>query len=463
VGRREQLIAEFWRRGDLQYKLWNNVQRKIKLKLQDCLDRKTGMLFVNAARGTGKTTLACNTSLEVIRSLTIKKPQVFFATAFAEDLRSIITPTFERLMEDKPPQIKITHVPSKKMYLDHGTGGLMHYRGLDLKRNSLRGNYADFVVLEECQNIKSLGYQWNYVIKQLFRHRPNPLCMFIGTPPETPDHDWVELMELARLSDSYIELTIDEHDMLSEEEKAFLMKDIRPDAIQREFYCKLVVDSTRAIVPEWRDEFVQEIEHDRFRPFYHNYNALDMGVKRDYTAGLIGYYDFLRAAIVIEHEYEIMGPEMTTKLLAKLIKDKEKEAVPDWRFHKRVADNNWPLMVQDLNIDYDLPFISTDKAALRTMVNKVRIWADAGRILIHPRCKKLLGCLRTGIWNEQRNEFGTSFVYGHYDWLAALVYLVRNIDEGINPIPPYFGINLASPNTVIIPGHKKGIVKRFGE
>lgn len=460
---RANFVAEAWRRGNLKYKLWNNIQRKIEAKYKDCITRKTGMLFVNCTRGGGKTIWGITKSLECIRNQNIKIPQVFLATAFGEDLRTIITPAFESMMIDKPKAIKVTHIPSKRMYIDNQTGGMIHYRGLDLKKNSLRGNYADLVIIEECQNVKQLGYLWNYVIKQLFRHRPNPICVFIGTPPETPDHDWVELMEIAKLNDSYVEATIDEHNMMSDEEKAFMMKDIREDAKLREYYCKLVIDKTKAIIPEWDDKYIEDIAPDQLRPFYHNYEALDLGVIKDFTAGLLAYYDFMRGAIIVNHEYEIMGPDMTTKVLSDLIKEKEIEAFGQYKLYKRVADSNNPLLVQDLNISYGLPFIGTDKSALRSMVNKVRIWANAGRVIIHPRCKKLIGALRTGLWNEQKTEFSRSQVFGHYDHLAALVYLIRNIDESVNPIPPYFGHNLASPNTFIIPGPKKQLVKRFGQ
>ena len=37
--------------------------------------------------------------------------------------------------------------------------------------------------------------------------------------------------------------------------------------------------------------------------------------------------------------------------------------------------------------------------------------------------------------------FGRSKKYGHYDHLAALVYLVRGIDTNTNPIPKLYKIN----------------------
>lgn len=466
MDRRQALITEFWKRGRLKYRLWNDIQKKIEAKYQDVQARKVGFMFVNCTRGGGKTDWGVTKALECIRDPKLKRPQAFMATAFGSDLTTIIHPTFERVMEDKPRQLGIDHIPSKRMYIDRTTGGMVHYRGLDLKTNSLRGNYADVVIIEESQNVKSLAYLWNYVIKQLFRHRPNPICIFIGTPPETPDHAWVQMMELAKLpeNDCYVEATIDEHNMMSDEEKKFLMKDLTEDAIAREFYCKVVIDKSRAIIPEWDERFCVNTEPDEFRRFYYQYVAMDLGVKNDFTAGLLFYYDFLRRTVVVEDEFEMRGPTMTTDQLAELIAKKKLERWPDnQKTYRQIADNNNPLLVNDLNLKYGMPFMTTDKSKLVYMVNKVRVMFRQNRIEINPRCLKLLGSLRVAIWNERRTEFERSEIFGHFDWLAALIYGVRNVDEISNPIPEFHGINLASPNTIIIPSPKRQILKRFGE
>ncbi len=41
--------------------------------------------------------------------------------------------------------------------------------------------------------------------------------------------------------------------------------------------------------------------------------------------------------------------------------------------------------------------------------------------------------------DENKKELARSKVYGHFDALMALVYLVRNIDTQTNPIPKYYG------------------------
>ena len=58
---------------------------------------------------------------------------------------------------------------------------------------------------------------------------------------------------------------------------------------------------------------------------------------------------------------------------------------------------------------------------------------------------ELIQCLEFGVYaDEKRKEFGRSKELGHYDALAALIYLVRNIDQSSNPIPKHFGTGLST-------------------
>ena len=75
------------------------------------------------------------------------------------------------------------------------------------------------------------------------------------------------------------------------------------------------------------------------------------------------------------------------------------------------------------------------------MVNHTRLFVNGARVIVHPRCKHLIGCLQNGIWSENRRQFARSSVYGHFDGLAALIYLVRNVDVHTNPIPPMYKLD----------------------
>jgi hypothetical protein len=135
------------------------------------------------------------------------------------------------------------------------------------------------------------------------------------------------------------------------------------------------------------------------------------------------------------------GPELTTVLLEAQIRKSEKETWADVAPYLRISDNNNPLLLQDLSYLHKLHFTPTDKGTLEEMVNTVRIMVDKGQIIVHPRCKQLIGCLKYGVWDKKREKFSESKVFGHFDALAALVYLVRNLNKSTNPIPSNFQVD----------------------
>jgi hypothetical protein len=161
---------------------------------------------------------------------------------------------------------------------------------------------------------------------------------------------------------------------------------------------------------------------------------------------LFGYYDFMRAKLIIEDELVMHGPRMTTDILAGAIRHKEKQWYKDKDEEKieRYSDNNDLLLIQDLETLHQLPFTPTSKDSLDAMVNELRVFVSADRLSVHPRCVHTIGCLKYGVWSDKQNkkrEFARSKVYGHFDGLAALIYMLRNIDQQTNPIPQDFMID----------------------
>ena len=73
----------------------------------------------------------------------------------------------------------------------------------------------------------------------------------------------------------------------------------------------------------------------------------------------------------------------------------------------------------------------------------------------------MIGSLKYGVWNDRRTEWERSTVYGHFDALAALMYLVRNIDQASNPIPKFHSVDEA--NTFINREEREKIRKGVSE
>ena len=160
---------------------------------------------------------------------------------------------------------------------------------------------------------------------------------------------------------------------------------------------------------------------------------------------LFGYYDFKRAKLCIEKEYFINGPQMTTPILANHINNIERELFEPHEEIRRISDNNNLLLLQDLGYLHNCHFIPTSKDSLEAMVNEMRIWFSNGRIEIAEECKLLIESIAFGFWNNSRSDFGTSATFGHFDAIASLMYLIRNIDQTTNPIPQ----NLAFDEIII--------------
>jgi hypothetical protein len=430
-----QVIRERWLRGRLGYKL-HEGQKLLRQKYRSA----RGQLFVGeCSRQFGKSFEMVVEGLELAFSK--PKAKIKYGTAFHTDLIEFILPTFDTVMDDCPRDIRPKFkVQGSKFILYNGSE--IKLVGLDRTPNGLRGNVIDLIILDEAGFITNLDYLYKSVIIPATTHRPNCKVVLISTPPSTPAHPFLDYVEKAEDEGGYVKLTIYDNPMVGPETIARLMKESggeKSTTWRREYLCEHVTDEDLAIVKEWKDEYVAEIPRDDYYPFYHKYAGMDLGVS-DHTAVIFGYYEFLKARLVIEDEYVINGPELTTQVLQTAIKKKEKDL--SWeKMYLRVSDNNNPLLLQDLSLLHRLHFMPTDKGSLEEMVNMVRMMVDRGQIMVHPRCKQLIGCLKYGVWEKKRDKFAHSKVYGHFDALAALIYLVRNLNKSTNPIPPDFQVD----------------------
>ncbi len=414
--------------------------------LNEMYERMPGSVLVfNISRQYGKTFFL------VVKCIAqaIKHPgsRIRIGAPFETDLAEFIEPAFEAALGTCPLRLRPKYNQQKKRYVFPKVGykqSTIKLVGLDRKPNGLRGNTIDLIGLDEAGFINRLGYLYDSVIVPLTTHRPNARIIFQSTPPESPDHEFWDFVDRAKLENSYAEFTIDENPMLGPEDVQRLERKLggrETSAFQREYLCKRIVETERAIIPEWREEY--EIDWDpREDPtidplykFWHKYEFLDIGVQIDKTICLFGYYNFQEARLYIMHEVDVSGSKTTTDLIYKSITGKEKE-IGFTDVYRRVADNSHPLLLNDLS-EKGLGFGATDKQKLHEMVGEVRVWVKSGRIRIHKRCKQAIGCMRSGIWDAHRKEFERSKVLGHYDAVAALIYGVRNTDVYSNPLPDY--------------------------
>lgn len=421
-----------YKRGILTWKL-----HKGQKVIEDAYNKYFRKLFVsNCARRFGKTFWTSLKAVECAISCKNPLPRVKFAAATRTDLKEFAIPAFEQILSDCPPEIAPQWKASDTKYVFPHNGAEIQLIGLDKRPDGGRGNYVDLYIFEEAGFIKNLSYLYGSVVAPMTLNRPGSRVIMASTPPSTPDHDFQAFCERAQKQNSYAELNIYQNPMLAEKE----IEEAHAECLDesewlREYMCQFVVDKNKAIIPEWNDDCARAIERPAYFDFLHKYVAMDLGVKIDLTAILFGFYNPKVRTLYIEDEAEINGPAMTTIGLRDLVKKKERELWERALPYKRIADNDNRLLLQDLGYLHGLHFIPTGKDELHAMVNELRVFIKDGRLIIDPKCKKLLGCLRYGIWNDRRNSFKRSPLYGHYDHLAALVYLIRNLDQSSDPVP----------------------------
>lgn len=428
-----EIKSELWSRGALGWKL-----KKSQLLIEEKYLEVKGKLFVsNCSRRFGKSYWAGAKCLQVA----INKPnaRIKFASAFSTEVEEIIIPAFRFLLEDCPGELVPQFLSQKKKYI-FPNGSEIQLIGLDRNPNGPRGQYCDLFIFEEAGFISRLDYLYSSVVVPMFKGRPNAVAIMISTPPVSPIHPFRVFCEKAKRENAYCEFTIhDDPDTTKEELEIYKNECLSVSDWEREYLVKFTIDTNRAIIPEWKQEFVGVLEKDEYFEYYGGIVGMDLGV-RDKTVSLFGYYDFNHGTLCIVDEVVMSGKDLTTDILAKAIKEKEKILYKGKRV-LRYADNNNLLLLQDLSASYQLPFTPTTKGSLESMVNKVRIWTKNGRIRISEKCSELIGCLENGIWRENRSDFDRSSVFGHFDALAALIYTVRNVNENFNPIPKLHKIN----------------------
>lgn len=430
---RAAAIQEYWHRNDLSY-LLHSAQLKIKKAFRESI----AQLFVgNCARQLGKSYWAVTEAIECAQSG--PKKQIRYGAAFQTDLVEFIIPAFDKILEDCPDHLKPTFLKGRNTYM-FPNGSKIKLVGVDKNPNGLRGNSLDMVILDECGFITNLEYLYKSVIIPATTHRPNCRIIMISTPPSTPAHPFIDFVERAVAEGCYAEFNIYQNPLIGRDTILRLVKESGGEESttwRREYLCELITDQDLQIIPEWNDKYVAIIEKDIYYDFYHKYVGMDLGVK-DKTASIFGFYEFKHARLVIEDEREMSGAMMNTALLAGQIKEVELELWGEKPPYRRIADNNNPLLLLDLASMHNMSFISTGKDQLHAMINELRLFIQSGQLVIHPRCKMLIGCLKFGVWNIKRTEFARSSTYGHFDHLAALVYLVRNLLRNTNPIPVDF-------------------------
>jgi hypothetical protein len=414
--------------------LYESLKPVQKIMFTQFIDAKNRMSVFHCSRRLGKTHLLC--VLSVCFALKKSGAQIRYASVTQKAVRKMVHPIFKEIFNKLPTKYRGKWNGQEGAYI-FKNGSFIHCLGVNGGHSDdARGTATDLALIDEAAFVDELGYLVDSVLMpQLLTVLDSRLIM-ASSSPISPAHEFCEYITKAKIDHSYHSYSIYDG-QYRDELIAEFCKEAGGDsstAWRREYLNEVIVDEDFAIIPEASKIKGVTAFNPSNRHWYQNYVSMDIGI-RDLTVVLFGYYDFKRAKLCIEHEWSVNGPRMTTPLVAENIKRIEGGLFKSKDRITRIADNNNLLLLQDLGYLHDCHFIPTSKDSLEAMVNEMRIWFKDGRIEIHEGCTLLLESVKFGFWNEQRSAFGRSSTLGHFDAIASLMYMIRNVDVTTNPIP----------------------------
>lgn len=440
-----ELIYIAWKAGELAF-LMDKNQREAWVWIEKAFEDPDILeLVLEWSRQLGKSFLLCAFAI----SFALKNPgaQIKYAAPTGKMVKKIIRPHFRVLLATCPIELRPKWKAQDGEY-EFPNGSVITIAGCDKENaENLRGQHAHLAIVDEAGFIDDLKYVLDDILSPQTLNTGGRIII-ASTPAKTPGHPYKEVCDQAREENRLSHRDIYANPRITERTiERYKKKAGGADSTtwKREYLALHVTDEESAVVPEF-SKFKLSIVREVKRPeLFDAYAGMDVGWSPDFTGVLWGYWWFEEATLVIEHE--LLMRKMNTDLLATEVKKIEdefykgrgrcEENAGQQQPYLRVSDTDLRL-ISDLSINHGLLFCPTAKDDKDSAINNLRLMVQGsnGKILIHPRCVKLIRQLENAIWNKNRTKYERSNLDGHYDLVDALVYMARNVQRGKNPVPP---------------------------
>lgn len=440
----EQARHALWRAGDLSWLLHNGNadpakgQRAAAERYEDARARGVRRFVANIGRRWGKSFWACKTACET--ALAGPRRRIPYAAATFVSLQQFIIPIMRTIVDTAPPDVR-PEVVGHEVRFRNESVIVMQGCEDEAKADRLRGPAAHLAIVDEAGFIAVLEYVVRSVL--LFQlATTDGMMLVLSSPPKSPAHPFSAMAAEAQTRGAYMHATIHDTPHVDPHVMATLITEsggVDSTTWKREALAQFVVDEERAIVPEFASverDVVREVE----RPaHFDTYIVGDQGYV-DLTVILFAYWHFELACIVVEDE--VVEERATSDVLQQRTAEKARALWGAKAVHKRAIDapaitraDMTRLQSADDPTREDI-WGGVRKADRATNVNRLRLDIGDRRMLIHPRCKVLIAHMRNGIWNQRRSDFDRSEGLGHFDAVAAAMYLSGAVDRNRNPYPP---------------------------
>jgi len=447
----ESDLRAAWFAGDLRYLL-----SPLQVRVRDFLRGASGRIkTLRATRRWGKSRFFVVDANE--QALARPGAVLRYCAPTGTDAEDIVMPHFDEIAADAPTALRPFWRGDKYTWYWPG-GARCKLVGCDdrRKQNRQRGRGMHRGYVDEAGSIPGLRYLVTSVLLQQTMTTGGDIWI-ASSPSETPEHDsstyFVEAEAEGRgvcmpiydclqpdshltpeLVVEFMRETLGKANLSLEEAWAHVESRTSPDSAewQREYLAEIVVDPTRAVVPEFAKHRSTVVVDELERPDHVDaYVSLDVGF-HDLSVALFAHIDFRRSILCIEDE--IVARRTRSTELDEQIAERERHLWGAQAPHRRIVDASLLVHAEIHRGRRVWSLAKNDEPA--AAVNALRLLLPH-RIRIHKRCKTLIAHLAGAIWNNRRTSFER--VKGenehHFDAVAALIYLVRHADWNHNPYP----------------------------
>lgn len=444
-----QITRPLWVAGNTDW-LLTNVQRRMRAAWRATTAR---VFFTFSSRRIGKSHWL--TSEAIAQALRVPNARVLYLAPTKQNAREISQDLVASVLEYCPPDLR-PEFHKQDHEFQFKNGSLIRLRGVNGETaDNLRGGSAHLIICDE------FGF-WDEP-ERVLQRVALPMTMTTDgrvlvatTPAEDPGHYSSRLYLKQSEKGASVRITLLEADHIPDAKKAEYLEEAGerrervPDilagraepettACAREYFCRVVADSNRSIIPEFTQHRAALLQPYEVPPFADRYVALDPGMVHK-TGVLYGHSDFFSNRLVILRE--ALLKRASTPDIARQIRADEYALWAGERPYLRVSDVDLRL-IEDLRTLHKLDFAKAQKQDLKGGVNLVRALIKGGQLLIDPGCKQLLTQMEMGVWAKSLNTFNDytrqdpDAELGHLDLLACLVYICRAwwTNRAHNPYP----------------------------
>ena len=485
---RQEMLRKAWNAGALEYKYhpdqkivvaetiksWGKTQSSMERIAAWDISRQYGKDFAMATLG-------------IASCYKRRKPtRIVYICSTKESLKELIVPTIVSVFQDCPPELLPVEIKKGTFErtadaLTWPWGARIVLAGGELHPDRLRGPATYGFLFTECAFVPGLMDLMDGVILPQLLTIQDGWVVMASTPPVTPAHPWtIKYIPECKERGMYWKRNIYDNPRLSDVQIAAAIKSLGgmdSTRVRRELFCEHIIETSAVVIPEFSDENI--VPNDYPEPaFYDAYTSLDPGMV--HASGILGaFYDFANDRLVIDWDYAKAG--QNSRALSRVIRAREwqmwgivpqrpKSMTDDaWAVEKKLIEAEFypgtPVrqshvmsqrngrlqpgpfsrysdteirLICDLSTEHGLVFNPAQKDDLEAAINSLRLRIQERRIVFKERCVQAINHTRNALWNKQRTKFAEAPGGGHYDVLAALIYLNRELPWGRNPNPPNY-------------------------